>query len=146
MKGPADERQPDRGAGLGPSAGPVRPHRPGSDLPFFAGLGLLAAFYIGLILAMLAADVAYAVGSAGGRGGMLAILSDANIRYAVKLSLISCSITTVLALWVAVPVGYLMSRFDFRGKTFVDAVLDIPIVLPPLVIGLSLLILFRQTF
>jgi molybdate transport system permease protein len=36
-----------------------------------------------------------------------------------------------------------MSRFEFRGKALLDAVLDIPIVLPPLVIGLSLLILFR---
>ncbi len=41
------------------------------------------------------------------------------------------------------PLGYLMCRFHFRGKGFIDAVLDIPIVLPPLVIGLSLLILFQ---
>ncbi|MEC7869098.1 MAG: ABC transporter permease, partial [Candidatus Poribacteria bacterium] len=43
----------------------------------------------------------------------------------------------------AIPIGYLMSRYDFRGKIFFDAILDIPIVLPPLVIGLSLLILFQ---
>ena len=36
-----------------------------------------------------------------------------------------------------------MSRFKFPGKKLVDAILDIPIVLPPLVIGLSLLILFQ---
>ena len=36
-----------------------------------------------------------------------------------------------------------MSRFTFRGKAFVDTLLDIPVVLPPLVVGLSLLILFR---
>jgi molybdate transport system permease protein len=45
---------------------------------------------------------------------------------------------------VAVPFGYLMSRFRFPGKTLVDAILDIPIVLPPLVIGLALLILFQS--
>ena len=44
---------------------------------------------------------------------------------------------------VAVPIGYLMSRYSFRGKHLVDGVLDIPIVLPPLVVGLSLLILFQ---
>jgi len=44
---------------------------------------------------------------------------------------------------VAVPIGYLMSRHTFRGKMLLDAVLDIPIVLPPLVVGLSLLILFQ---
>ena len=38
-----------------------------------------------------------------------------------------------------------MSRHDFPGKAWLDAILDIPIFLPPLVVGLSLLILFRQT-
>ena len=38
-----------------------------------------------------------------------------------------------------------MSRHNFPGKTLVDAVLDIPIVLPPLVIGLCLLILFNSS-
>src|SRR5262245_66616496 len=59
------------------------------------------------------------------------------------LSLISCSMAAILSLWVGVPLGYLLSRTNFRGKNFVDTLLDIPIVLPPLVLGLSLLILFR---
>jgi molybdate transport system permease protein len=42
-----------------------------------------------------------------------------------------------------VPIGYLLARVNFPGKALVDAILDIPIVLPPLVIGLSLLILFQ---
>ena len=41
------------------------------------------------------------------------------------------------------PIGYLMSRHRFFGRNLVDAILDIPIVLPPLVVGLSLLILFQ---
>ena len=36
-----------------------------------------------------------------------------------------------------------MSRYDFPGKKFIDGLLDIPIVLPPLVVGISLLALFR---
>lgn len=116
-------------------------HRPKSDIPFYAGMGLLAGFYVLLIVAMLAADIYYAE-----FGDFVKILRDENIQYSIKLSLISCCITTILALWVAVPVGYLMSRVEFRGKNLVDAILDIPIVLPPLVIGLCLLILFRQTF
>src|SRR5439155_1067504 len=44
---------------------------------------------------------------------------------------------------VAGAFGYLMSRQQFPGKALLDAILDIPIVLPPLVIGLSLLILFQ---
>jgi molybdate transport system permease protein len=43
-----------------------------------------------------------------------------------------------------VPIGYAMSRFNFLGKNFIDTILDVPIVLPPLVIGLGLLILFNN--
>jgi len=70
-------------------------------------------------------------------------LRNRDIQFSIMLSLISCTITTLLSLWVAVPIGYVMSRFEFRGKPFIDTLLDIPIVLPPLVVGLSLLILFR---
>ena len=70
-------------------------------------------------------------------------LRSRDIRFSIKLSLISCTLTTLLSLWVAVPIGYMMSRFEFRGKPIIDTLLDIPIVLPPLVVGLSLLILFR---
>jgi molybdate transport system permease protein len=119
-----------------PFQGPV--HRVGSDAPFLIGLMLLGGFYVVLILATLLADAWFTT-----RHDVIAVLGSPEIRYATKLSLFSSVMTTILSLWVAVPIGYLMSRFHFRGKVFFDAVLDIPIVLPPLVIGLSLLILFQ---
>ncbi|NUN96816.1 MAG: ABC transporter permease subunit [Candidatus Omnitrophica bacterium] len=74
---------------------------------------------------------------------LLSALDSPYIRYSIQLSLLSCTMTTILSLWVSIPIGYLLARGDFRGKHLVDAILDIPIVLPPLVIGLSLLILFQ---
>jgi molybdate transport system permease protein len=109
-----------------------------SDVPFVAGLCILSSVYLLLIAAMLVADLFFTT-----PGNFLAALRSEEIRYAIRLSLISCSITAVLSLWIAVPIGYLMSRYPFRGKAILDTMLDIPIVLPPLVIGLSLLILFR---
>jgi molybdate transport system permease protein len=111
----------------------------GSDRGFLLGLGILGGSYIVLIVAMLAADLFFTT-----PGHLLQAIQNPEIRYAIKLSLVSCTITTVLALWVAVPLGYLLSRTEFPGKGAVDTLLDIPIVLPPLVIGLSLLILFQS--
>lgn len=116
-----------------PAAPPVR-----SDWPFLLGLALLSGVYVMLIVAMLAADFTFTT-----PGHLLAALRSPEIRFSIRLSLITCTLTTLLALWVAVPIGYLMSRFRFPGKRLIDAILDIPIVLPPLVIGLSLLILFQ---
>ena len=73
-----------------------------------------------------------------------AVFNDPGIRSSAKLSFVSCTISALLSLWVAVPIGYAMSRFQFRGKNFIDTTLDVPIVLPPLVIGLGLLILFNN--
>ena len=57
---------------------------------------------------------------------------------------VTCTVSALLSVLFAVPTGYLLSRYQFRGKALIDAIIDIPIVLPPLVIGLSLLILFNQ--
>jgi molybdate transport system permease protein len=121
-----------------PTAASQAKPRGGSDWPFWAGLWVMAGFYTLLIVAMLAADAAFTA-----PGQFWRALQSREIRYAIKLSLVSCSLTTILSLWVAVPIGYLLARVNFPGKALLDAVLDIPIVLPPLVIGLSLLILFQ---
>jgi molybdate transport system permease protein len=71
-------------------------------------------------------------------------LAKPEIQYAVRLTLITCTISAILSLWVAIPLGYLLSRFQFRGRAILDCLIDIPIVLPPMVLGLSLLILFNN--
>ncbi len=109
-----------------------------SDRVFIAGLALIGGLYLFLILAMLAADASFTT-----PWRIWEALGSPEIRYSIKLSLISCSLTSLLSVWVAVPIGYVMSRFEFPGKPVIDAILDIPIVLPPLVVGLSLLILFQ---
>ncbi len=120
-----------------PVAAPPAP-RVRSDAPFYTGLIVLGGVYVVLIAAMLLAMASFTSPE-----HLLGALGSEEIRYAIKLSLLSCSLTTILALWAAVPLGYLLSRYEFRGKAAVDALLDVPIVLPPLVIGLGLLILFQ---
>jgi len=109
-----------------------------SDAPFYLGMGLIGGLYVLLILGLLAADASFTAPR-----HLWQALQSREIRYAIKLSLLSCSLTAILSVWVAVPIGYLMARQRFPGKPLLDAILDIPIVLPPLVIGLSLLILFQ---
>ncbi len=112
-----------------------------SNRVFYLCLALLGGTYVALIVAMLAADLFFTA-----PGDLIAALASPDIRYAIRLSLVSCTISTLFALWVAVPLGYLLARTSFPGKAVVDTLLDVPIVLPPLVIGLSLLILFQTEF
>ncbi len=109
-----------------------------SDAPFYICMSVVGGVYVLLILGMLIADASFTTPN-----HLWQAFQSREIRYAVRLSLLSCSLTAILSVWVAVPIGYLMSRHRFPGRALLDAVLDIPIVLPPLVIGLSLLILFQ---
>jgi molybdate transport system permease protein len=109
-----------------------------SDAPFLVAAALIGGLYVLLVVALLAADASFTTPDQ-----LLAALRTREIQYSVFLSLATSTISAILSVWVAVPLGYLMSRFDFFGKKAVDALLDIPIVLPPLVVGLSLLILFQ---
>ncbi len=110
------------------------------DRLFLAGqIGLLGS-YVLLIAALLAALAMFTSLS-----DIVRAIASAEIRYALRLSLLSCTLTSLLCLWIAIPAGYVLSRYRFPGRNLVDAVLDIPIVLPPLVLGLALLILFNNT-
>ncbi len=128
-----------------------------SDTLFYAALVIIGGAYVLLIVAMLLADGAYMAGQTlkatydsprGWLGAvtdnpMVVALADRKIQYSIWLSMISCTLSAILSVLVAVPLGYLMSRHRFFGQRLLDAIVDIPIVLPPLVVGLSLLILFQ---
>lgn len=63
---------------------------------------------------------------------------------AVQLSLRIASVATLVALPFGVAVAYLLARKDFWGKSLLDAVVHLPLVLPPVVTGYLLLITFGR--
>jgi len=101
-------------------------------------------FYLGLILLLVIADVWYVVANFDSSQGLAKMLDWENLWESIQLTFITSTISAILSVLVAVPIGYLLSRYRFFGKSLIDAILDIPVVLPPLVIGLSLLILFNN--
>ena len=68
------------------------------------------------------------------------------IFFAAKLSLITATLSSVIALVISIPVAYLFSRHSFPGKDFFDTLLDLPIVLSPIALGALLLIFFNTGF
>ena len=61
---------------------------------------------------------------------------------ALRLSLITSTITTGGAVMFGTPLAYILARWRFRFKSWVELMIDLPIVLPPSVAGLALLIAF----
>ncbi len=113
-------------------------HRAPPSWPFWAIISSVTVIYLLLLVAMIAAASHYSAPS-----DLWRALQSREIRHAIVLSLITCTISAQLSLLVAVPVGYLLARGKFPGKNLLDTLLDVPIVLPPMVIGICLLILFQ---
>lgn len=109
------------------------------EWPFLLFLLSLVSAYLALIFLMVGANVLTASWDS-----LWSALSDSDIRDAVGLTLKTSMATALLSVLVAVPVAYLMSRYEFRGKALLDALVDIPVLLPPLTVGLSLLLAFNQ--
>ena len=106
--------------------------------PFWLSLGVVAGLYLLFLVAMLVATAGYTTPDK-----LIEALGKREIQHAIVLSLVTCTATALLSLLLAGPVGYLLARARFPGKHWLEAALDIPIVLPPMVMGLCLLILFQ---
>ncbi len=113
-------------------------HKARSDALFFLVSGGLSSCFVALIVLLLAADA-----SLLSKQAFLDALAKPEIQSSIRLTLLSCTVSAILAVWVAVPFGYLLARYKFPGSPIVEFLVDIPIILPPLVIGLSLLVLFH---
>ena len=107
---------------------------------FVAAGFLFVAVFIAFVLLLIIADIFYI-----NKKAVLTVLTSSFIRHALWMSIWTSFATTFLALIFAVPMGYVLSRFRFPGHTLADAIVDLPIVFPPLVAGLTLLVFFSQT-
>lgn len=109
-------------------------------------LSIVSLSFLGLfalvILSLVAADIAYLVRRGVTPADFWNTLISPQVLSGIRLSLITSAITLALVLFSAVPVGYALSRYRFPGSAVLNAIVDAPIVLTPVVIGLSLLAFF----
>ena len=103
-------------------------------------LGFLGLFVL-IILLLVGSDLAYLVRELS-VGDVWEILISPEVSGAIRMSFITSLITLGLVVVFSVPVGYALSRYRFPGHTIVNTIVDVPIVLPPVVIGVSLLAFF----
>ncbi len=71
------------------------------------------------------------------------VASKSKIIHAVCVSIGAASIATTLAILLAIPGGYALSRYHFRLKKLVDLMLELPMIVSPAAIGALLLIFFQ---
>ena len=115
---------------------PVR-RRSGAGSVVGAGAAALLILFLGLPIAALLVRAAV--------GGLLPSAAASRVILdALALSLGTTLVSLGLAIALGGPLAYLLARRRFRGAALLEALVDLPIVLPPAVAGLALLLVLGR--
>ncbi len=72
-------------------------------------------------------------------------LSTKEMIFSLRLTTYTATISTILSILVGVLAAYAIARKDFPGKNLVKTILDIPMAMPEIVLGLVLLLLLGHS-
>ncbi|WP_254876703.1 ABC transporter permease [Verrucosispora sp. NA02020] len=71
-------------------------------------------------------------------------LTEPGVLTALRLSVQTASLATLLCLVLGIPLAWLLARVSFPGRRVVRALITVPLVLPPVVGGVALLLVFGR--
>jgi len=97
-----------------------------------------------LFAAFLGLPIATLVGHAIASGALGRIAGSDALLGALTLSLTTTAISLSLTVAIGLPLAFVLARKTFRGKWLIEAIVDLPIVLPPAVAGLALLLVLGR--
>jgi molybdate/tungstate transport system permease protein len=95
---------------------------------------ILLLFLLGPILSTLISSTS----------GIPGALNDNRIIEAINMSITCASVATLLILVTGVPLAYVLTRYEFKGRSLVDSVLDLPILIPHNAAGIAILFFFSS--
>ena len=117
---------------------------PGKRSARLTASGAFSALAGSVLVVFLVVPLAAVVIRIGPSGTFLDQLSDPLVREALRLSLLTTSLTLLITVTLGGPLAYLLARRAFRGRALIDTLVDVPMVLPPAVAGVALLMAFGR--
>ena len=67
-----------------------------------------------------------------------------DVFQALQLSLLTTTLSTLVAILFGLPVAYVLARINFPGRQLLETLVTLPTVLPPVVAGVALLLAFGR--
>ena len=109
--------------------------------------GMSTVFVVlgGLMLLFIFAPLAKTILSSS-PGTLWNTLLEEDVYSSILLTLCAALMATLSGLLFGVPLAYLLARHQFRGKRFLEAIIDVPIVIPHSAAGVALLFVFGSNF
>jgi sulfate transport system permease protein len=104
------------------------------------GLGLVVAYLSLVVLIPIAALLASAAGA--WQNGAWQAISNPQTVAALQLTVGTSALVTVLNMVIGTATAWVLVRDEFAGRQWLDAAIDLPLALPTIVAGLTLLTLY----
>ncbi len=76
---------------------------------------------------------------------LIEILTSGAVLSALRLSLVTASVATLICLVLGVPLAWLLARSAVPGRAVLRGLVTVPLVLPPVIGGIALLVAFGRT-
>ena len=120
---------------------------PRARAPGAAGGGVVRALLIGVsalfLLVMVALPLLAVVGEAfrSGFGTLTEILKEPHVASAFGRTAITALITVPLSIVFGIAAAWSIAKFEWRGKAVLAALIDLPLTVSPVIVGLSLVLL-----
>lgn len=110
-----------------------------SSVLFRVGIGLLSTLFLLFLGVPLVALLFREPPSA-----IWGELQQPETLLALRISLITTTLSTLFAMLFGLPVAYVLARGNFRGRGLLETLVTMPTVLPPVVAGVALLLTFGR--
>jgi len=68
--------------------------------------------------------------------------SDQQVMSAILVTVLSAAFAAILSFIFGTPLAYILARYNFPGKHIIDSIVELPMMIPHLVAGISLLIVW----
>jgi sulfate/thiosulfate transport system permease protein len=107
------------------------------------GLRSLVLVYLGFLLLAPVGLIFYRTFEHG-LGPVIDTVTTHSFLHALYISLLTVAIAVPLNTVFGVACALILVRHEFRGKALLNAVIDLPFVLSPIVIGLALFLVYSQ--
>src|SRR5439155_13093507 len=106
-------------------------------------LTALAALYVGILLLAPLAGIAWTV-VRGGFSVVTDTLTRSDVLHAYQLTVIITIMTVVVSAFFGVLIALVLARHRFPGRSLVSAIVNLPLAVSPVIVGLMAVLLFGR--
>jgi len=81
-----------------------------------------------------------------GSAQLASALSVSSFIEAIEVTVIMSTLSALVAIVMGTPLAYLLARYEFRFKQILDSIIDIPIMVPHIIVGIMIVLAFASRY